>query len=63
MIKNILNLERVTILKKTEQKSINGGSLDPVCPQFLPCWSNRDCPCGTCGVRIGDFYIDDLCAF
>ncbi|WP_255412210.1 MULTISPECIES: hypothetical protein [Aquimarina] len=39
MIKNILNLEKVTILKKEDQKSINAGFLGAVCPEFRPCWN------------------------
>jgi len=63
MITNILNLEGVQILKKQKQKNINGG-FDHVCPQFLPCWKDSDCPCGGCGVNIEGFgFISDLCAF
>ena len=31
MLKNILNLEGVAVLKKDEQKSINGGLREPKC--------------------------------
>ncbi|EZH75809.1 hypothetical protein ATO12_03205 [Aquimarina atlantica] len=63
MIKNILNLDKVILLKKEQQKSINAGSFDRGCPQFRACWKDSDCPCGGCGVTIGGHYIDDLCAF
>ncbi|AXT59432.1 hypothetical protein D1816_03390 [Aquimarina sp. AD10] len=66
MIKNILNLDSVTILKKGEQKAINAGFFAN-CPQFQPCWRDSDCACGGCGVTVNnngeDLYIPDLCAF
>ena len=63
MIKNILNLEGVTVLKKDMQKAINGGFFGCQ-PEFRSCSSDRDCPCGSCGVFIEGFgLIDDLCAF
>ncbi len=64
-MKNILNLEGVTILNKTQQKELKGGGFGfEICPQFLPCWSDHDCPCGGCGVYIETVgFIDDLCAF
>ncbi len=62
MLNKISKLEGATRLRKEEQKSINGG-FDPICPQFRACWSDRDCPCGGCGVTVNGFYIPDLCAF
>ncbi|WP_103867099.1 hypothetical protein [Aquimarina sp. I32.4] len=64
MIKNLLNLENVVILKREEQKTLNGGGAGFGCqPQFLDCLTDRDCPCGPCGLHVGGFYVPDLCAF
>ncbi|WP_128755321.1 hypothetical protein [Aquimarina sediminis] len=64
MIKNLLNFKNVTILKKEDQKEINGGKTKFGCqPQFLDCTSDRDCPCGPCGLHYGDFYIPNLCSY
>ncbi len=63
MIKNILNLEKVTVLKKEQQKSINGGFWGCQ-PEFRECRTDRDCPCGGCGMYIeGIGLIEGLCAY
>jgi len=68
MIKNILNLEKVRILKKEQQKSINGGFFGCQ-PQIIQCYSDRDClPCSSrCGFTIDingePTFISGVCAF
>ncbi|WP_074410258.1 MULTISPECIES: hypothetical protein [Aquimarina] len=60
MIKNILNVEKIKVLKKEEQKSVNAGSFASDClPEIRPCRSNDDCctTCNTTGIFKG------LCAF
>jgi len=53
------------MISKTQQKELTGGGFGhQICPQFLPCWSDNDCPCGSCGVRLSNgLWVDDLCAF
>ncbi|MDY8136198.1 hypothetical protein [Aquimarina sp. 2201CG5-10] len=67
MKKNILNLNGVKILRKEEQKFVNGGGFGFGCqPQIIQCNSDRDCPCTPCGVTInanGVDYFLDICAY
>ncbi|SHI46757.1 hypothetical protein [Aquimarina spongiae] len=66
MIKNILNLNGVTVLKKGTQKSINGGFFGCE-PSLFECRSDSDCPCGPCGITINNggnpIFVSGVCAF
>ena len=63
MIKNILNLNGVTVLKKGSQKSINGGFFGCQ-PSLFECRSDSDCPCGgPCGITINNIFVSGVCAF
>ncbi|WP_159099298.1 MULTISPECIES: hypothetical protein [Aquimarina] len=58
MIKNILNVEKIKVLEKADQKHINGGSLSFDCiPQIIDCDKHRDCCSGKCHLHWG------ICAF
>ncbi len=66
MIKNIVNLKNVTVLKKEQQKSINGGFWGCQ-PTLIECRSDRDCCSGRCGITIDNngkpLFISGVCAF
>ncbi len=63
MIKNILNLRNTKVLKKEEQKHINGG-FSSICPEIRECMYDHECEhCNaTCGVIINGTHVQ-ICTF